>query len=242
MDMTNEMFQMGTVHLDESEVITLRLESGNNLRFQPDTGAQCDVIPASLYKKATRDLKLENVNPIHTPLVAYGGTQLSVVEQVILKVYRNDTSYYLDCKLVNEETGRPLLGRKACVGMKIVQYLNNNAISKPTVEFNVQVFATDISKSPDLLKREALLKKYPAVFGDKTGEMAAKYQVRVDESATPVQDPPRRVPVALREKVKQKLEELSQQEIIEPVTTPTRWISSMVKVVKNGKLRICQDP
>ena len=30
--------------------------------------------------------------------------------------------------------------------------------------------------------------------------------------------------------------------LIEPVTTPTRWISSMVKVVKNGKLRIGLDP
>ena len=114
--MTNEVFQTGTAHLDESELITLRLESGNYLRFQPDTGAQCNVILVSLYKKATRDFKMENVNSIQTPLVAYGGTQLTVVGQVILKVYRNDTSYRLDCKLVNEETGRPLLGRKAASG------------------------------------------------------------------------------------------------------------------------------
>ena len=73
-DMTNEVFQTGTAHLDESELITLRLESGNYLRFQPDTGAQCNVILVSLYKKATRDFKMENVNSIQTPLVAYGGT------------------------------------------------------------------------------------------------------------------------------------------------------------------------
>ena len=126
--------------------------------------------------------------------------------------------------------------------MKIVQYLDNDAISKPTVERNAQVFATDIPKSPEPLTREALLKIYPAVFGDKTGEMAGKYHIRINESTTPVQDPPRRVPVAHGEKVKQKLEELSQQNIIEPVTTPTRWISSMVEVVKNDKLRICLDP
>ena len=42
--------------------------------------------------------------------------------------------------------------------------------------------------------------------------------------------------------MKRKLEELHQQEIIEPVTTPTPWINSMVEVVKNGKLRICLDP
>ena len=72
--------------------------------------------------------------------------------------------------------------------------------------------------------------------------MAGEYHIRIDESATPNQDPLRRVPVALREKVKQKLEELSQRDIIEPVTAPTRWISSMVEVVKNGKLQICLNP
>ena len=84
-----------------------------------------------------------------------------------MKVSRNDTSYRLDCKLVNEETGRSSLGRKACIGMKIVQYLDNDAISKPIVERNADVFATDISKSPET--REALFEKYPAVFGDKRG-------------------------------------------------------------------------
>ena len=66
--------------------------------------------------------------------------------------------------------------------------------------------------------------------------MAGERHIRIDKSATPIQDPPRRVPVALQEKVKQKLEEQSQQGIIESVTTPTRWISSKVEVVKNGKL------
>ena len=94
------------------------------------------------------------------------GTQLSVARQVVLKVYWSDTSYCLDCKLVNEETGRPLLGRKACIGMKIIQYLDNDAIGKPTVERNVQVFATDISKSPEPLTRETVLEEYPAVFGE----------------------------------------------------------------------------
>ena len=60
-----------TSHLKESELVTLRLESGNYMRFQPDTGAQCNVIPVELYKKATKDHNLERVEPIRTPLVAY---------------------------------------------------------------------------------------------------------------------------------------------------------------------------
>ena len=63
----------------------------------------------------------------------------------------------------------------------------------------------------------------------------------LDESVRPVQQPPRRVPVAIRERLRETLEE--KREIIARVTTPTPWISSMVVVPKkNGKLRICSDP
>ena len=58
-----------------------------------------------------------------------------------------------------------------------------------------------------------------------------------------MQHAPRRVPVAIRDKLKQTLEHLTQQGIITPVMEPTDWISSMVVVTKkNEMLRICLDP
>ena len=41
---------------DDSQLVTLKLESGNYVRFQPDTGAQCNVVPLHLYKKATKNV------------------------------------------------------------------------------------------------------------------------------------------------------------------------------------------
>ena len=117
-----------TSHLKESELVTLRLESGNYMRFQPDTGAQCNVIPVELYKKATTDHNLERVEPIRTPPVAYGGTRLNVVGHVELLVERNNTKYKIACKLVDEDS-RPLLGRKACISMNIVKYIDNDEIA-----------------------------------------------------------------------------------------------------------------
>ena len=59
----------------------------------------------------------------------------------------------------------------------------------------------------------------------------------------PVQHPPRRVPVPLRNILKETLDDLVQQNILAPVQKPTPWISSMVVVPKkDGKLRICLDP
>jgi hypothetical protein len=48
-------------HVDDSQCVTLRLENGNYLQFQAVTGAQCNVVPLDLYKKATRDHRLKQV-------------------------------------------------------------------------------------------------------------------------------------------------------------------------------------
>ena len=50
------------------------------------------------------------------------------------------------------------------------------------------------------------------------------------------------MPVALRPKIKEKLDELVQRKVIAPVTEPTEWVSSMLAVIKPNKIRICLDP
>ena len=55
-ELSDEVFgveEISAVTLDDSQLVTLKLESGNYLHFQPDTGAQSNVVPLHLYKKAT---------------------------------------------------------------------------------------------------------------------------------------------------------------------------------------------
>lgn len=59
---------------------------------------------------------------------------------------------------------------------------------------------------------------------------------------TPVAQHVRRVPIALQEKVEQRLKELLESDIIEPVNNPSAWVSPLVIVLKdNGEPRICVD-
>ena len=85
--------------------------------------------------------------------------------------------------------------------------------------------------------------KFPDVFGEGLGQLDGQYKIRLDETVPPVQHVPCRIAVALRPQLKDTLDALEAQGIIAQVTTPTRWISSIVAVPKkNGKLRICLDP
>ena len=90
------------------------------------------------------------------------------------------------------------------------------------------------------LTKEKILSSYKDVF-DGLGHIGNSSLVTVD-NIKPIQHTPRRVPVALRDEVKDKLSDLEKRGIIQKVTQPTEWISSMVVVAKPGKIRICLDP
>ena len=230
---------VAAVTLDDSQLVTFRLDSGSYVRFQPDTGAQCNVIPVHLYKKAAKDPKLRKVTPVKSAISAYGGSQLPVVGQVLLRVWRHNAKCLLDCKLVENEDIRPILGRKACIGMNIIKYTDNDAINKSATDGSA-VFTVNNDES---LSKENILQRYPKVFSETVGQLEEKYRIKVDSTVNPVQHAPRRVPVALRDRLKSELDKMVEQEIIHPVTTPTSWVSSLVVVAKpNGKLRLCLDP
>ena len=199
-----------------------------------DTGAQCNVLPVDTYKKATGDKTLRNVTHTNTRVTAYGGTTLPVVGRV---VWREASEYRLDCRLVDSQKIRPLLGRKACLGMEVIKYLDNDAIHKPKTG-NAPVHSLEPA-GPVFI--EQLQREHPEVFGAGVGRLEGKYRIVLDNSIQPVQHPPRRVPVPLRDALKCTLDDLVQQDIIAPVQQ--RWVSSMVVVPKkDGKLRICLDP
>ena len=66
--------------------------------------------------------------------------------------------------------------------------------------------------------------------------------MELDETVKPVVHPPRKVPVALRDRLKEELDKLVREKVITSVTEPTNWVSSLVLVNKPEKLRICIDP
>ena len=88
------------------------------------------------------------------------------------------------------------------------------------------------------------LTTYSDVFGEAIGCIPGEYDIKVDEDMRPVVHPPRSVPSALRDKVKDELNRMEEIGFLKKVTEPTPWVSSMVVVKKKTKItvRICIDP
>ena len=181
-EFSDEVFgveEISAVTLDDSQLVTLKLESGNYLRFQPDTGAQCNVVPLHLYKKATRDFNLLNMTPVSTAIISYGGTSIPILGRVRLRVWHGDFRCFLDCNLVDSKRVRPILGRKACLGMKIIKYLDNDQLNHPQTS-DGDVYAHDASIEP-VLSTDQLVKKFHRVFSDGVGKLPGEYHMMLDE-------------------------------------------------------------
>lgn len=128
------------------------------------------------------------------------------------------------------------------------QVVKSSVAQKPLLSANtcetlglISVNVETVHQVNNEITMDYINKHYSDVFTG-LGYFAGEHKLDIDKSIKPVQHQPRRIPVALRDKVKEKIDEMTEQKIIEKVTTPTDWISSMVIVSKPEKLRICIDP
>ena len=88
-----------------------------------------------------------------------------------------------------------------------------------------------------------VMEEYADVFAEEIGSLPGKVHLNVDETVQPVAVASCRVPVSVKKKVTEKLEELVQHNVIVKVDEPTEWVSRMVSSIKkNNSLRICIDP
>ena len=94
--------------------------------------------------------------------------------------------------------------------------------------------------------QELDMKKITASYHDVftgLGCMEGTLHLEVDKSVQPSIMPPRRVPLTLKERLKEELTHLERLNVIKREEEPTDWVSSLVVTEKpNGKLRVCIDP
>jgi len=129
---------------------------------------------------------------------------------------------------------KPLLLAETCVKLGLLKLSFTDTVQ-------VNSMGTEPVKSSVPLTREKILADYKDVF-EGLGHIGESSTFVINPNHSPVQHAPGQIPVALEKEIKEKIAELEKKGIIQKVTDPTDWISSMVIVSKLGKLRICLDP
>ena len=120
----------------------------------------------------------------------------------------------------------PVLGANACQQMDLIT-----------------VNKEDIRQVTALENKVDLIDEYKDVFNDDVGCFPGEVHIETDPTVQPVISPPRKVPFALKPRLKIELGNLTAKGVIAPVTEPTDWVSSMaIATKKSGELRICVDP
>lgn len=190
------------------------------VKAQLDTGATCNLI-------GYNNLKYIDPNPhirkTFTKLKTIEGTEISTVgtTQLTVRSKKNEKKLFF---YVIKRDHCPLLSAGACQQLELIEICK--AVTQNTTE----------QEAYDIINR------YGDVF-EGLGRLAGEIRLEVDGTAIPKSEPPRRIPVPLREQLRATLDDMEKANVIEKELEYTPWTSNIVIVKKNNnKLRICIDP
>ena len=224
----------------ENIEVTLSTQDGDSIQADalPDTGANVSCISPSTLKLlglSTNDLEKEEREPSSAD-----GTTLKVVGRISLKVkfgrFFTTEPFFVVAKL-----RRPILSRKCLKRLHLIpQNFPHEVVNETTVNL-VESIVHVKTGYPDL---DALIARYPRVFDGKCKVMKGKpHHIELEENAKPISSgATRNVAEPYRESLKKELEDLVDQDIIEPVTGASERLHPIVVVPKKGGgIRMCVD-
>ena len=200
---------------------------GKLVNFQVDSGATCDVV------------RLKDVGVKEEQLQASSD---------ILQLY--DKSRITPLGRWNTELVNPKTGARQKTSLIVVKNAptailgaaTSQKLDLITVHYDqIHCAATD---SETTRARADLIQRFHSVFNEELGEFAGEVRLEIDSSVPAEQTPLRKVPLAVQDKLEAELLRLENIGVLKRVTTPTKWISSMVVAEKKDsqKIRLCIDP
>lgn len=190
-----------------------------------DTGSQVNILSITDYNKVK--VLNDKMKPSDANLSSYTGHKLNVIGVTELKCSYNNNFCNLVFYIVSGKNSA-LLGLSGSISLKLVDLGKRENLCKINL----------ISKNSS----SDILTKYDKIFKG-LGKIDTAYHIELSENAIPVVSAARKIPIALHDIVKKKLDEMVEQNILIPTPEPTDWSHPIVCVPKpSGDVRICIDP
>jgi Reverse transcriptase (RNA-dependent DNA polymerase) len=224
--------QIETIKIIKSEPLTTELMIGNvKTVVEIDTGASVTVMCEILYKKSFAQFLLK---PCQQNLQTINHERLVVVGQIFVPVITNNGRVTLNIVIIQSENPFTTLVGRNWLDILIEDW-------RKIFVFNKIKEIKQVSPLSDNYEQQ-IKQKFDSVFG-KSLIPIKQYEVHVQikSGAVPVFRKPYNVPFALRDKVKDALNDMVRDQIIFPINQ-SEWASPIVVIEKkNGDLRICTD-
>ena len=129
------------------------------------------------------------------------------------------------------------------MGRNTAEKLNLLRVGPPAANESVHVLNKDIDITPVAQKAtqkqscippstQRVIDRHTELFKGIGKLKDFQLTLHIDESVPPVQQPIRRIPFHTRKKVDEEIERLLENDCIEPVTGPTKWLNPIVVVPK----------
>ncbi|XP_055527066.1 uncharacterized protein K02A2.6-like [Wyeomyia smithii] len=206
-----------------------------------DTGANTSLVGHSCLVElyGTRNIP---VLPSKFRLQSFGGNSIKVLGQIKVPCRRLGKKFILVLQVVDVEH-RPLLSANASRELGLVKFCNTVAFGEPSSSCH----SDDQQKkllNIHRVKAQQIINEHQQLFKG-YGKLPGCVSLEIDNSVIPSIQPPRRVPIAMRNKLKAEVESLEKDGIIVKETSHTDWVSNVV-IVQRGDpssgVRICLDP
>ena len=187
--------------------------------FQLDTGAECNFLLLKDHRRTTRDHKLVQVQRCsHKFSKTYTNQQYTILGLTKVPTRCHGHRNMLNFN-ITEDILTPLVSYRTCLELGLITINDcddtfNQMGPQSTTSVHTAVGATD------------LLDEYKDVFQG-LGGLPGAYHIVTDDTVLPVVHPPCRVPVALQDQIKNKLDEIVKSDVIAPVSELTEWVSSI---------------
>ena len=186
-----------------------------NVNVKLDTGAQCNVLPLHVYKQISN----KPLQRSKSRLVSYSGHR----HRHCWKSYTFSIIERQVCfrRIWIWNKAAPIFGLQTCTELNLISRLYG--LNKSTTS-------------------EEILENFNDVF-EGIGCLSTQYKIQLDKDAKSAVHPPRKIPFALKNKVKNELSRLESMRVIQKVSEPTEWVNSLVVVEKPNKdVRLCLVP
>ena len=247
-----------------TQVFSNIVVNGVSIRGKQDTGAEISVMPLNIFDQLNAKLKGElKLNPSNdVRVIGYSKPSVKIVGKMTVTCSHVNTTKQCTFYVTDLINSKVLLGLPFCRAFNLVKVLcdddcvckkmdvdvlNEFPVGLDVLKMNSsQVYIPPVDVHTKLRPdyKSHIMELYPDLFEGVGTIKDAIVKLNIDQSVTPIVQPPRKIPQAMVAPLKDEIERMIKLGVIRKldINEATDWCHNLVLVRKpNGKLRVCLD-